>query len=325
VLWNLYWRGSAALRERIEAEIDPTEDDAPKRPATQTVDPQQVLDEARRFVALARSGAYMGGDRSVSPRERTRWRFTFGRLVSDAQRALRTDDTDTATTALEHLTELACQLRDYEYFHSQDPIEAARFVVSDAAALLWAKALERRGFSAFAERAAPQLIRWESQYGWTRSGYGQTSEKETSLAEVLTRMLTTPDMWAGFAGHYLAALDQLASSPMPKASWRSADYEREQRTGELAEWHLLLLDHLIDSDAEDQLDRLAHHPALGGPELYYLQAQLAFRRGDLDSARKLVNTGLDRLPGHTEMLAFAVEIDAPLSPVCQKIIKERTI
>ena len=23
VLWNLYWRGSAAMRERIEAEVDP--------------------------------------------------------------------------------------------------------------------------------------------------------------------------------------------------------------------------------------------------------------------------------------------------------------
>src|SRR5207245_6514595 len=34
-LWNLYWRGSAAMRERIEAEIDPQPERA-ERPARQT-------------------------------------------------------------------------------------------------------------------------------------------------------------------------------------------------------------------------------------------------------------------------------------------------
>jgi len=41
------------------------------------------------FIALARSGAYIAGDRRVSSRERTRWRLTFQRLVTDAERALR--------------------------------------------------------------------------------------------------------------------------------------------------------------------------------------------------------------------------------------------
>ena len=27
-LWNLYWRGSSAMRERIEAELDPDQDNA---------------------------------------------------------------------------------------------------------------------------------------------------------------------------------------------------------------------------------------------------------------------------------------------------------
>src|SRR6266542_5388757 len=80
-LWNLYWRGSAATRERIEAEIEPEPRDRTKRTPTAPVDPQWVLGEVREFVKLARSGAYMGGDRRVSPRERTRWRFTFQRLV----------------------------------------------------------------------------------------------------------------------------------------------------------------------------------------------------------------------------------------------------
>jgi hypothetical protein len=56
------------------------------------------------------------------------------------------------------------------------------------------------GFAGFAERAASQLIRWESRHGWTRTGFGPTSEKETSLARVLASMLRTPDMWVGSAG-----------------------------------------------------------------------------------------------------------------------------
>jgi hypothetical protein len=33
-MWNLYWRGSAQLRERIEAELDPAEAVRQKRAAT---------------------------------------------------------------------------------------------------------------------------------------------------------------------------------------------------------------------------------------------------------------------------------------------------
>ncbi|HSJ44851.1 MAG TPA: hypothetical protein VK923_09240 [Euzebyales bacterium] len=63
-LWNLYWRGTAKMRERIEAELDP--DPRPQRrdPKADHVDPDAVLAEVREFVALARSGAYMAGDRA---------------------------------------------------------------------------------------------------------------------------------------------------------------------------------------------------------------------------------------------------------------------
>jgi hypothetical protein len=64
------------------------------------------------------------------------------------------------------------------------PVEAAGFVVSDAVEQLWRFLREALGFSAFAERAAPQLLRWESRYGWTRRGDGRVSEKEVSLASV---------------------------------------------------------------------------------------------------------------------------------------------
>jgi len=138
-LWNLYWRGSAATRERIEAEIDPDQHDRGQRPLNKPADPQQLLGEVGDFVALARSGAYMAGDRRVSPRERTRWRLTFKRLVAAAQDGLRAQDASAAEAAVEQLIDLACETRDYDYFHSEDPMEAAGFVVSDAVALLWAE------------------------------------------------------------------------------------------------------------------------------------------------------------------------------------------
>jgi hypothetical protein len=325
-LWNLYWRGSAATRERIEAEIAPDQHDRGKRLASKHADPQQLLGEVRGFVELARSGAYMAGDRRVSPRERTRWRLTFQRLVTDAQDGLRAEDASAAATAVAQLIDLACETRDYDYFHSEDPLEAARFVVSDAAALLWATLHDHYGFAGFAERAAPQLIRWESRHGWTRSGYGRVSEKETSLASVLAQMLPAPDTWVGFADRYLDALDHLARDEVarPNPAWRLPGRDRDQRTAALAEWHRLLLDRLIDSEAEDRLDRLTRHPALGGPELGFLQAQLAHQRGDVNNARSLVHAGLQQLPGHQGFLDFATEIGAALPPRAQQIIKQRS-
>jgi len=325
-LWNLYWRGSVAMRERIEAELDSNQPGRRQRAAKEPVDPEWVLSEVRDFVALARSGAYMAGDRRVSPRERSRWRFTFQRLATDAQAALRSDDVDAGAAAVEQLMDLACEMRDYDYFRSDDPVEAARFVVSDTAALLWERLYDQYGFEAFAERAAPQLIRWESRYGWTRSGYGRISEKETPLARVLAHMLRVPDTWTGFADHYLDALDQVArgTAASPNRVRRPSGWNRDQRSAALAQWHILLLDKLADSEAEERLDRLARHPALGGPELGFLQAQLAHRRGDVDGARSLVTNSLQKLPGHRDFLAFATEIGAALPPIAQKIGNERS-
>ena len=66
-LWNLYWRGSAQLRERIESELDPAQDALRKRAAAEPPDPDTVLWEVRDFAELARAGAYLAGDRA-SPR-----------------------------------------------------------------------------------------------------------------------------------------------------------------------------------------------------------------------------------------------------------------
>jgi hypothetical protein len=312
------------MRQRIEAELDP---DGPgqRRAEPEAVDPKWTLSEVREFVDLARSGAYLAGDRRVTPRERTRWRFTFQRLIKQVELALRDDDIADGAAAMELLIDLAQELRGYDYFRSEDPIEAARVVVSDEVALLWSRVLSRLGFDELTRSAALQLVRRESKYGWTRTGFGHTREKETSLAAVLVGILTVPDRWTTFADRYLEALDALAagSAATPRPGRYSSDRSREQRTGDLTKWHLVLLDRLSGGDAEDRLDRLAIHPALGGPDLTYFRAQLAKRRGDLATARRLMTEALERLPGHRDYLSFANEIGTPLPAAAKEVTRSR--
>lgn len=308
-LWNLYWRGNATLRERVETELEPG---TPKRTTTPPAAPTAVLEEVREFVALARSGAYMGGDRRVAPKERSRWRVTFRRLAHDAQTALAVEDPDPGNTAMELIIDLACETRRYEYFRSEDPVAAARFVVSDAVERVWDRVRHAHGFGRFAVLAANQLVRWESRHGWTRGDWSTVAQQETSLASVLARKLEAPDMWVTVADHYVGALDQAGGS---------RDFERGQRAGDLAEWHGLLLDRLPDYDADDRLDAIAQHPALGGPELTFFQARLSRQRGDLDRARELLHECLLKLPGHSAFQAVAIEIDAPLPERARQIIE----
>jgi hypothetical protein len=329
-LWNLYWRGPAQLRERIESELDPAQDAVRKRAAAAPPDPGTVLWEVRDFAELARAGAYIAGDRRVSPKERTRWRLTFRRLAADALTALRHEDSGPAEEAVALLIDLACETKRYDYFRSEDPMEAAQFVVSDAAATLWEFVRERHGFARFATVAATQLPRWESAYGWSRSGWGKLAAKETSLASVLARTLCAPDAWTAFADCYLDALDQIArtaaAEPVswPSYSYPGSDYRRSDRARNLAEWHALLLERLAGSEAEDRLDRLAGHPALGGPELTFVQARLAQLRGDTDAARTLTEECLGRLPGHDGFADFAVQIGAELPTSTRDKLADRT-
>jgi len=246
-------------------------------------------------------------------------------LATQARQALRAPDPEPAAEALEQLIDLACETRDYDYFRSDDPMESARFVVSDAAGLLWGHRRDRYGFAAFAAPAAAQLVRWESQYGWTRRGYGPISQKETSLAAVLNGMITVPDAWVAFAGHYLDALDATATGDNARdRPWRSGDHVRDQRTADLAEWHTILLQRLADSEAEELLDRLAEHRALGGPELDFYRARLAHQRGNAVTADAFMAAALDRLPGHQQMLDFAVTTNAALPKHAQKILTQRS-
>jgi len=307
-LWTVYWRSAAPVRERIEAEIAPPVAKRAEQSTSGSVSPDAVLREVHDFVALARSGAYMGGDRRVSRTERSRWRFTFRRLLKQARTQLTAGCGEPDPAALVALLEFASDLRDYDYFHTDDPVQAAGLVFSDEVALVWGRVQRRSGFAEFAKFAAPQFVRWEARHGWTRSGFGSVSLRETSLAEVLERMLTVPDAWITFAECYLSALDDLATSPVPGPSTRSGAFALDRRSGVLSRWHDALLGRLIDTEAEEILDRIAVHPALGGPELMFFQAKLARRRGDVERAAELITGCLAELPGHSEFLAFAQEI-----------------
>ena len=258
-LWTLYWRGSASVRERIQAVIDPTS--AAVRASDAGVDAGALLSEVTEFADLARSGSYLRGNRSVSSKERTRWRFTFQRLAKATTLALAGDEIAPAASAMATLIDLACEMRSDDYFRSEDPVEAARFVVSDAAAVLWSAIRREEGPAAFYEIAAGQLLRWETRWGWSRMGWGWVSERETPLAEVLAGMLSTPDAWGQFADQYLRALDAVGEQGRPG---RGSDWSWQERMANLEAWHELLRHRLAHGEYEDRLDALARHPALAG-------------------------------------------------------------
>jgi hypothetical protein len=310
ILWTLYWRGDARHRERIEDELRPP--DQPKVTAKKEVPaPDAVLSEVTAFVTLARDGAYMAGDRRVHHTERSRWRLTFRRLAGQALTALQADNPGPAQRAVAEIVDLACETKSYDYFHSDDPVEAAKLVVSDAVAVLWESVLRHDGFTAFAQRVPEQLIRWEAAHGWTRRGYGQVAEKETALGIPLARILTTPDMWRTFAESYLAALDA-AGRTAPKRSgimygssgFDESRYQRQERAQNLAAWHELLLDHFTAGPEDGFLGRLAACPGLAGPELTFLRARIAERRGQRSQAAALVTQSLKELPGSSGLPQF---------------------
>ena len=273
----------------------------------------------------------MAGDRRVHHTERSKWRHTFRGLVADALAALHADDPAPAQRAVGKMVDLACDMRGYDYFHSDDPVEAAKFVVSDAVAVLWESVLRHEGPAAFASRVPEQLIRWEADYGWTRGGWGQVAEKETALAVPLARLLATPDMWRTFAESYLEALDAAgrADPKRPRmvyvssGSFDETRRRRRDRTDDLAVWHEMLLERFAGTPEDHLLDRLVASPALAGPELAFLRAKIAARRGDVAQAAALVSESLKELPGRTEYQDFAVEVGAKLPRPGSEMVAER--
>jgi hypothetical protein len=54
-----------------------------------------------------------------------------------------------------------------------------------------------------------------------------------------------------------------------------------------------------------------------------MQARAARRRGDIDAARTLIGTCLERLPGRQEFAEFAEEVGAALPPRARDMRAER--
>ena len=140
-------------------------------------------------------------------------------------------------------------------------------------------------------------------------------------------MLATPDMWTGFADAYLAELDRIANAERPLTGRRAAkvmsssspEWKRSERTRNLARWNKLVSGHI---DAE-RAERLANHPAFEGPDADFMRARTARRRGDIDAARTLIGTCLERLPGRQEFVEFAEEVGADLPPRAREMRAER--
>lgn len=90
-------------------------------------------------------------------------RVTFRGLATEAQSALYATDSGPAEEAMELMIDLACHADGC--FRSDDPLEAAKFVVSQTVSASWETVLDARG-AEFTARAVPPLMRWEREYGW---------------------------------------------------------------------------------------------------------------------------------------------------------------
>jgi hypothetical protein len=220
-------------------------------------------------------------------------------------------------------------MKDSDYVHSEDPLAAARFVVSDVVADLWAGIVRRCGMAVFVERAMAQLVRWEREYGWTRCGYGAVAEQEVTLASVIAGLLPDPDSWIACADAYLVQLDRLAPPARAgrggSSSYARVDYARARRGDDLTVWHSMLLERLPDYEAADRLVRIAEHPALASTrsDIVAFQAKVALLGGDTERARALIGAGLVELPGHQEFHRLAAEIGAELPENARRVIASR--
>lgn len=59
------------------------------------------------------------------------------RLAANALAALTASDPAPAQQAIAKIVDLACDMKRYGYFHSDGPVEAAKFVVSEAVRRTW--------------------------------------------------------------------------------------------------------------------------------------------------------------------------------------------
>ncbi|WP_460495190.1 hypothetical protein [Glycomyces tarimensis] len=261
-LWNLYWRGTASVRERIEDAV--TTDPARQAKPQESINPAQTLRQVREFCKLARAGAFLGASgHGVRAKRRSNWRHEFRGLVKAARTAMAETDPGPGMSAMEEIIDLAVYSNTYEVFTSQEPLEVAKFVVSDEVEALWRRMIEHRGFAAFTAVGAEQLLRWEAKYGWTQSGWGPIAEQERQLADVLVLLLPGIDQWLTFTEAYVAALDSVPLEKNMVFSSSGVDWPRRKRTENLSAWHLRLGERLGGSDeGAALLDRIVAHSSL---------------------------------------------------------------
>ena len=249
-LWTLYWRGSAPVRERVLAVVDPQSVAVEARVAV--VDAEALLAEVEEFAALARHGSYMAGDRRVSPKERTRWRFTFQRLVKATTRALEGRDVEAAASAMATLIDLACELASFDYFRSDDPVEVARFVVSDAAAVMWSAVRRSRD-----SRPSASVRPGAGAVGVALGGLaGPTGglPRGRQRSPRWCRDAPHARAWGLFAVHYVQARDNAGAHGRGTSGVRR---NRRAPAEDLAEWHTVLRERLAHGEYEHLLERLS--------------------------------------------------------------------
>ena len=115
----------------------------------------------------------------------------------------------------------------------------------------------------------------------------------------------------------------VAMAPHDDARLRKTSYRRKERVNDLATWHEMLLDRFTGTPEDELLDRLVASPALAGPELIFLRARLAERRGDVSQAAALVTKCLKEMPGRQAYLDFAVKVGAELPSRAREMAAER--
>jgi hypothetical protein len=85
----------------------------------------------------------------------------------------------------------------------------------------------------------------------------------------------------------------------------------------------MLLVRFAGAPEDELLDRLVASPALAGPELIFLRARIAERRGDVSQAATLITKCLKEMPGRQAYLDFAIEVGAELPSRAREMAAER--
>ena len=229
-LWNLYWRGTANVRERIEVELASDGHGRPPVPRRRT--PIQrwfgtTSTTSYRWRDRARTWAGTGGCRRASARAGV---SPSSGLRRKPRMRCGDEDSGPAASALEQLIDLACEAHDYDYFRSDDPWQQRA-----SSCPTWRRCCGRRRGNAMGSRRSPKPRR-RNWFGGSRAtagpvaAEGAVAAKETSLAVVLARMLRVADTWEGFAEQYVRALDEVCT-----AAHRRAD-DVGPSTSEPARW-----------------------------------------------------------------------------------------